>query len=107
MWEITLDDKLHLAPIDPSLEQVLDIGTGNGKRVIDFGSTPHFFPKHKYILNFLQSRSVRVNPHNRHRSLIHSASMVDFLRLPYLLSCSLIPCKDTSQFRIHDLRCRR
>jgi 16S rRNA G527 N7-methylase RsmG len=45
MWEITLDDKLHLAPIDPSLEQVLDIGTGNGKRVIDFGSTPHFFPK--------------------------------------------------------------
>jgi hypothetical protein len=45
MWEITLDDKLHLAPIDPSLEQVLDIGTGSGKRVIDFGSAPHFFPK--------------------------------------------------------------
>ena len=45
MWEITLDNKLHLTPFDPSPEQVLDIGTGNGKWVIDFGSTPHLFPK--------------------------------------------------------------
>jgi ubiquinone/menaquinone biosynthesis C-methylase UbiE len=38
MWEITLDDKLHLAPIGPSPHRVLDIATGSGIWAIDFGS---------------------------------------------------------------------
>lgn len=43
MWEITLEERLHLAPIGPSPHDVLDIGTGSGNWAIDFGawtSTP-------------------------------------------------------------------
>jgi 16S rRNA G527 N7-methylase RsmG len=37
MWSITLDDKLHLAPIGPNPQNVLDIGTGSGIWAIEFG----------------------------------------------------------------------
>jgi hypothetical protein len=37
MWKITLNDKLHLAPIGPEPQEVLDIGTGKGNWPIDFG----------------------------------------------------------------------
>jgi ubiquinone/menaquinone biosynthesis C-methylase UbiE len=38
MWSITLDEKLHLAPIGPNPQNVLDIGTGTGIWAIEFGS---------------------------------------------------------------------
>ncbi|KAI0124704.1 methyltransferase [Xylariales sp. AK1849] len=38
MWEITLDDKLHLAPIGKSPHRVLDIATGSGIWAIDFAN---------------------------------------------------------------------
>jgi hypothetical protein len=41
MWSITLDEKLHLAPINPNLQNVLDIATGTGIWAINFG-TPRF-----------------------------------------------------------------
>jgi hypothetical protein len=37
MWSITLNGKLHLAPIGPTPENVLDIGTGTGIWAIEFG----------------------------------------------------------------------
>jgi ubiquinone/menaquinone biosynthesis C-methylase UbiE len=37
MWSITLDGKLHLAPIGPNPQNVLDIGTGTGIWAIEFG----------------------------------------------------------------------
>lgn len=40
MWSITLDGKLHLAPIDPNLQNALDIGTGTGIWAIEFGGHP-------------------------------------------------------------------
>lgn len=36
MWSITLDEKLHLAPIGPNPQNVLDIATGTGIWAIDF-----------------------------------------------------------------------
>lgn len=47
MWSITLNGKLHLAPIGPMLQNVLDIGTGTGIWAIEFGtflSYPFFTP---------------------------------------------------------------
>lgn len=41
MWSITLDNKLHLAPIGSNPQNVLDIATGTGIWAIDFGT---FFP---------------------------------------------------------------
>ena len=38
MWSITLDEKLHLAPIGSNPQNVLDIGTGTGIWAIEFGS---------------------------------------------------------------------
>lgn len=38
MWKVTLEDKLHLASINPSKDQALDIRTGNGNWAIDFGN---------------------------------------------------------------------
>ena len=38
MWSITLDGKLHLAPIGINPQNVLDIGTGTGIWAIEFGS---------------------------------------------------------------------
>jgi ubiquinone/menaquinone biosynthesis C-methylase UbiE len=37
MWSITLSGKLHLAPIGPTPENVLDVGTGTGIWAIEFG----------------------------------------------------------------------
>lgn len=34
---LTLHGELHLAPIEPDLHYVLDIGTGTGNWAIDFG----------------------------------------------------------------------
>lgn len=38
MWEITLDEQLHLAPIGPSPQRALDIATGSGIWAIDFAN---------------------------------------------------------------------
>ncbi|KAK9424106.1 putative S-adenosyl-L-methionine-dependent methyltransferase [Seiridium unicorne] len=38
MWEITLNDQLHLSPIGPSPHRVLDIATGSGIWAIDFAN---------------------------------------------------------------------
>lgn len=38
MWEISLDDRLHMAPIGPAPHRVLDIATGSGVWGIDFGN---------------------------------------------------------------------
>jgi ubiquinone/menaquinone biosynthesis C-methylase UbiE len=40
MWSITLDGKLHLSPIGPNPQNVLDIGTGTGIWAVEFGFTP-------------------------------------------------------------------
>ena len=37
MIVIMLDGRLHLAPIDPDLQSVLDVGTGTGIWAIEFG----------------------------------------------------------------------
>jgi methylase of polypeptide subunit release factors len=37
MWSITLNGKLHLAPIGPDIANALDIGTGTGIWAIEFG----------------------------------------------------------------------
>ncbi|KAK8016171.1 hypothetical protein PG993_014360 [Apiospora rasikravindrae] len=47
MWEITLDGNLHLAPIGPSPQHVLDIATGSGIWAMDFGATPPLFTKQR------------------------------------------------------------
>jgi len=36
MWNITLHGKLHLAPVNPTLQNALDIGTGNGNWAVEF-----------------------------------------------------------------------
>nr|CEG05395.1 unnamed protein product [Fusarium clavum] len=39
---LLLEDKLHLAPLRPDLQKVLDIGTGTGIWAIDFANEhPH------------------------------------------------------------------
>jgi ubiquinone/menaquinone biosynthesis C-methylase UbiE len=43
MWSITLDGKLHLAPIGPNPQNVLDIGTGTGIWAIEFGLPPFLY----------------------------------------------------------------
>jgi ubiquinone/menaquinone biosynthesis C-methylase UbiE len=40
MWSITLDGKLHWAPIDPNPQNVLDVATGTGIWAVEFGSNP-------------------------------------------------------------------
>lgn len=37
MLSLMLDGKLHLAPIDPNLQDALDVGTGTGIWAIEFG----------------------------------------------------------------------
>jgi ubiquinone/menaquinone biosynthesis C-methylase UbiE len=37
MLSMMLDGRLHLAPIDPNLQDALDIGTGTGIWAIEFG----------------------------------------------------------------------
>lgn len=44
MWSITLDKKLHLAPIGANPQSVLDIATGTGIWAIDFGTHPPISP---------------------------------------------------------------
>jgi hypothetical protein len=39
LWFIALHDQLHLAPINPNPQNVLDMGTGTGIWAIDFGTT--------------------------------------------------------------------
>lgn len=38
MLLIMLDGRLHLAPINPNLQNVLDVGTGTGIWAIEFGT---------------------------------------------------------------------
>lgn len=40
MWSVTLENKLHLAPIGSDPQNVLDIATGTGIWAIDFGKFP-------------------------------------------------------------------
>ena len=48
MWSITLDGKLHLAPIGTNPQNVLDVGTGTGIWAVEFGKTsPVLFYIHK------------------------------------------------------------
>jgi len=61
MWSITLDDKLHLAPINPHLHNALDIGTGTGIWAIDFADQ---YPSARVIgtdLSLSQPQYVPVN----------------------------------------------
>jgi SAM-dependent methyltransferase len=39
LWFIALHDQLHLAPINPNPQNVLDMGTGTGIWAIGFGRT--------------------------------------------------------------------
>jgi ubiquinone/menaquinone biosynthesis C-methylase UbiE len=41
MWEITLNGKLNLAPLQNPIH-VLDVATGNGNWAIDFGETASY-----------------------------------------------------------------
>lgn len=38
LWLLTLQGKLHLAPIKPGLHHALDIGTGTGIWATEFGA---------------------------------------------------------------------
>jgi ubiquinone/menaquinone biosynthesis C-methylase UbiE len=50
MWSITLDGKLHLAPIDPNPQNVLDVATGTGIWAVEFGTKPFSQIYIKYLL---------------------------------------------------------
>jgi ubiquinone/menaquinone biosynthesis C-methylase UbiE len=38
IWFLTLEGRLHLAPLPDSPQKVLDIGTGSGNWAIEFGT---------------------------------------------------------------------
>jgi ubiquinone/menaquinone biosynthesis C-methylase UbiE len=40
---LTLNTKLHLAPVDMNIHNVLDVGTGTGRWAIEFGGLSSFF----------------------------------------------------------------
>lgn len=64
MWSITLDGKLHLAPIGPNPQNVLDIGTGTGIWAIEFANT---YPSARVIgtdLSVIQPAQPEVIPSN-------------------------------------------
>jgi len=65
MWSITLGGKLHLAPIGPSPENVLDIATGTGIWAINFGALLSFLSYFQRKLNFLSSRYLPLSPCDR------------------------------------------
>lgn len=44
IWLLSLDDKLHLAPLNKPAPRVLDIGCGTGIWSVEFGIVLPFYP---------------------------------------------------------------
>jgi 16S rRNA G527 N7-methylase RsmG len=65
LWFIALHDQLHLAPINPNPQNVLDMGTGTGIWAIDFGMTI-LARKPQHLLKFLL-RSYEITFSTRYR----------------------------------------
>jgi hypothetical protein len=100
MWSITLDEKLHLAPIGPNPQNVLDIGTGTGIWAIEFGS--YLFSHSQQNTDF-SSRILPLSSCYRNRfisdltSLVSPPSLLGFWYSKREVSHPIASSKSTTQ----------
>src|SRR5450756_2017626 len=99
MWSITLDGKLHLAPIGPNPQNVLDVATGTGIWAVEFGTTPFL----KITQNaYCASQRLPLSSSNRNRSLTHPARIVSPLYFNSSRITNRLSIPTNLQFEIDD-----
>jgi SAM-dependent methyltransferase len=100
LFVMTMDNKLHLAPISENVQNVLDIGTGTGIWAIEFGRL-HSVSTSTSIPLRPPSRAVPICQCHWHRFKSHPASIVSVsLSFSALLTWPSVP--PNCSFRIDD-----